>query len=122
MIDEIQLTELFNKRKNKNHTLMDVRSPQGFYETTIPGSINIPIFTTEERAEIGKLYKQKSQEAAKNRGLEMFSQKLPTFINKFKKINIPMTVFCWCWGMCSKVSDTVIDLLYLYVTYFTSGY
>ena len=59
MIDEIQLTELFNKRKNKNHTLIDVRSPQEFYEATIPGSINIPIFTTEERAEIGKLYKQK---------------------------------------------------------------
>src|SRR5690625_7998448 len=87
MTDEIQLTELFNKRKNKNHTLVDVRSPKEFNEATIPGSINIPIFTTEERAEIGKLYKQTSQEAAKNRGLEIFSQKLPTFINEFKKIN-----------------------------------
>src|SRR5699024_1257394 len=110
MIDEIQLTELFNKRKNKNHTLIDVRSPQEFYEATILGSINIPFFTTEDHAENSKLYNQKSHAAAKNGGLEIFSQKLPTYINKFKKINTPMTVFGWFGGMRSKAVATVLDL------------
>ena len=122
MIDEIQLTELFNKRKNKNHTLVDVRSPKEFNEATIPGSINIPIFTTEERAEIGKLYKQTSQEAAKNRGLEIFSQKLPTFINEFKKINTPITVFCWRGGMRSKAVATVLELMDIHVTRLHGGF
>src|SRR5699024_7408769 len=87
MIDDIKLTDLLSKQEKSDHTLVDVRSPKEFNEATIPGSINIPIFTTEERAEIGTLYKQVSQEAAKNRGLEIFSEKLPTFIKEFKKVN-----------------------------------
>lgn len=111
MIHDIKLTDLFDQQEKGNHTLIDVRSPKEFNEATIPGSINIPIFTTEERAEVGTLYKQVSQEAAKERGLEIFSAKLPTFINEFKKIDTPMTVFCWRGGMRSKTAATVLDLM-----------
>src|SRR5699024_412657 len=114
--------ELLNKRKTKNHTLVDVRSPKELNEATIPGSIYIQIYKTEKRAEIGKLYKKKSQESVKNRDLEIFLQKLPTSINKFKKINTPMTVFCWRGGMRSKAVATVLDLMDIHVTRLHGGF
>ncbi len=93
------------------HTIIDVRSPSEFSEATIPGSINIPVFTDEERAEIGTLYKQVSKEAANERGLEIFAAKLPSFIRQFKMIDTPKTVFCWRGGMRSKTAATVLDLM-----------
>ncbi|MHA6260687.1 tRNA 2-selenouridine(34) synthase MnmH [Sporosarcina sp. CAU 1771] len=108
---DITLNELFNQQKKAPHTMIDVRSPKEFQEATIPGSINIPVFNDEERAEIGTIYKQVGQEEAKVRGLEIFSSKLPNFINDFKDIDTPMTLFCWRGGMRSKTAATVLDLM-----------
>ncbi len=111
LIRDISLQDLFSAVEREPHTIIDVRSPSEYSEATIPGSINIPVFTDEERAEIGTLYKQVSKEAANERGLEIFSAKLPAFIRQFKKINTPMTVFCWRGGMRSKTAATVLDLM-----------
>ncbi|WP_268777903.1 rhodanese-like domain-containing protein, partial [Sporosarcina koreensis] len=64
MIRDISLQDLFSAVEREPHTIIDVRSPSEYSEATIPGSINIPVFTDEERAEIGTLYKQVSKEAA----------------------------------------------------------
>lgn len=111
MIRDISLQDLFSSMEREPHTIIDVRSPSEFREATIPGSINIPVFTDEERAEIGTLYKQVSKEAANERGLEIFSAKLPAFIRQFKMIDTPKTVFCWRGGMRSKTAATVLDLM-----------
>ncbi|MGN7387620.1 tRNA 2-selenouridine(34) synthase MnmH [Sporosarcina sp. SAFN-015] len=111
MIRDISLQDLFLSVEKEPHTIIDVRSPSEYREATIPGSINIPVFTDEERAEIGTLYKQVGKETATERGLEIFSAKLPSFIQQFKKIETPMTVFCWRGGMRSKTAATVLDLM-----------
>lgn len=111
MIRDITLQDLFSSVEKEPHTMIDVRSPSEYCEATIPGSINIPVFTDEERAEIGTLYKQVSKEAANERGLEIFSAKLPAFIRQFQKIDTPMTVFCWRGGMRSKTAATVLNLM-----------
>lgn len=98
-------------QKNHGQTLVDVRSPKEFEEATIPGSINIPVFSDEERAEVGTLYKQVGKEAAMDRGLAIFSKKLPSFIAEFRKINTPITVYCWRGGMRSKTAMTVLELM-----------
>lgn len=41
-------------------TLIDVRSPAEFAEDHIPGAINLPVLSNEERAEVGTIYKQQS--------------------------------------------------------------
>lgn len=66
--------------------LIDVRSPKEFNEFHIPSSINIPILSNEEREEVGKMYKKIGPERAKERGIEIFSKKLPTFYQQWKDL------------------------------------
>ncbi|TMU85202.1 tRNA 2-selenouridine(34) synthase MnmH [Bacillus sp. BHET2] len=93
------------------YTFVDVRSPSEYREMTIPGSYNIPVFDDEERAEVGTLYKQVSKEAATDRGLEIFSRKLPQIVKEFKKLEGEIVVFCWRGGMRSKAAATFLDLM-----------
>jgi tRNA 2-selenouridine synthase len=41
-------------------TIIDVRAPSEFAEDQIPGAINLPVLSDEERAEVGTIYKQES--------------------------------------------------------------
>ncbi|MRH44160.1 tRNA 2-selenouridine(34) synthase MnmH [Aquibacillus halophilus] len=111
MFSDISIEDLTSLQQKEKVALIDVRSPSEFNHSTIPGSTNIPVFTDGERAEIGTLYKQKSIEAAKQRGLEIISAKLPNFINQFNTISEPKVVFCWRGGMRSKTAATMIDLM-----------
>lgn len=121
MFQDITLKELLDQQ-SEPHTIIDVRSPSEYHDATIPGSINIPVFTDEERSEVGTLYKQVSQEAAKKRGLEIFSAKLPQFIEEMNQIDAPKTVFCWRGGMRSKTAATVLDLMGINVYRLNGGY
>ena len=42
--------------------IIDVRTPAEFKIGHIPGAINIPLFSNEERAHVGTVYKKQSQE------------------------------------------------------------
>ena len=42
--------------------LIDVRSPGEYAIGHIPGAVNIPLFSDEERAKVGTLYKQSGKE------------------------------------------------------------
>lgn len=121
MFQDITLDELQLLQRKHAHTLIDVRSPSEFHEATIPDSINIPVFTDDERAEVGTIYKQIGQKEAERRGLEIFSKKLPDFVESFRKIDTDMTVFCWRGGMRSKTAATVLDLMGISVHRLTGG-
>lgn len=120
MFNVITIEEL-RTIKEKHHTMIDVRSPKEYNESTIPGSINIPVFDNAERAEIGTLYKQVSKEAAKERGLQILSKKLPAFIKEFQTIETPITLFCWRGGMRSKAAATLLSLMDIRVNQLQSG-
>ncbi|WP_080875438.1 tRNA 2-selenouridine(34) synthase MnmH [Oceanobacillus timonensis] len=111
MFQDIELLDLLKKQQEDSFCLVDVRSPQEFAEFRIPGSINIPVFDNEERVEVGKIYKQVGPEAAKEKGLEIFSIKLPEFIAAFQALGKEKIVYCWRGGMRSKTAATVVDLM-----------
>jgi tRNA 2-selenouridine synthase len=111
VFQDITVEELLELQKKKKLVLIDVRSPSEYEEFTIGDSENIPLFDDGERVEIGTMYKQVSVQAAKERGLEIVSAKLPAFIKQFADIPEQKVVYCWRGGMRSKTTATVLSLM-----------
>ncbi|MVO98454.1 tRNA 2-selenouridine(34) synthase MnmH [Paenibacillus lutrae] len=111
MFRDITVEQLLELQEQRGIQLIDVRSEGEFEEFTVPGSMNIPVFNNEERKEVGTIYKQISVQAAKERGLEIFSAKLPAFMKQFEAIPGQKAVFCWRGGMRSKTAATVTSLM-----------
>ena len=57
---------------SKQHPVLDVRSPGEFDHAHIPGAISFPLFSNEERKEVGTAYKQQGREQAIKIGLDFF--------------------------------------------------
>lgn len=121
MFQDIDIDELLEIRRRHDAVLIDVRSPSEYEDFTIPGSRNIPLFDDAERSEIGTLYKQTSIQAAKERGLEIVSRKLPAFIKRFTEIPERKVVYCWRGGMRSKTTATVLSLMGIHVYRLNGG-
>ncbi|WP_438350603.1 tRNA 2-selenouridine(34) synthase MnmH [Paenibacillus sp. FA6] len=122
MFQDITLEELRALKNKKQMTTIDVRSPSEYKDSTLPDSLNIPFFDDQERAEIGTLYKQVSVHAAKERGLEIISAKLPAFIKEFGAIQGDKAVFCWRGGMRSRTTATVLSLMDIHVYRLIGGF
>ena len=60
-----------------NSVFIDTRSPKEFAEDHIPHSVNIPILSNEERAVVGTLYKQVSQDKGLEVGMEFYRKNTP---------------------------------------------
>lgn len=122
MFQDISIEELLTLKDHGDITVIDVRSPSEFMNSTIPGSINIPFFNDEEREEIGTIYKQVGVQEAKDRGLELMSTKLPNFVKEFSNIKGKKAVFCWRGGMRSRTTATILDLMGIKVFRLEGGY
>lgn len=76
---------------------VDVRSPSEYKKFTIPGAINIPILSDEERVIVGTLYDSGKYDEAKQKGVEFVSKKLPDVFAEFLKLNKEYKyVFLFC--------------------------
>ncbi|MDF2959090.1 MAG: tRNA 2-selenouridine synthase [Paenibacillus sp.] len=123
MFQDITVPELLELQRKGEIALIDVRSPSEFADSTIPGSVNIPLFDDIERAQVGTLYKQESIIAAKDKGLELVSQKLPAFIKAIEQTGPRRkAVFCWRGGMRSKTSATLASLMGMKMYRLTGGF
>ncbi|MFD3445633.1 tRNA 2-selenouridine(34) synthase MnmH [Microbacteriaceae bacterium 4G12] len=115
MIDELDET----------YTLIDVRSPAEFAEFHIPGAINVPVFSNEERAQVGTVYKQVGREAAKALGIQIVSPKLPEIYAQLKALHDhegpPIVIYCWRGGMRSKSLAVTMSMMELPVRQLIGG-
>jgi tRNA 2-selenouridine synthase len=90
----------------------DVRTPAEFAQGHIPGAVNLPLFTNEERVRVGTTYKQQGKEAAILLGFDLTGDKWSGFIRQAldfapgKKI----AVHCWRGGMRSAAMAWALDL------------
>lgn len=81
--------------------VIDVRSPGEFAEDHIPGAINLPVLSDDERERVGTLYKQVSSFEAKKVGAALVSRNIAHhlelhFAGKSKTYR-PL-VYCWRGG------------------------
>ena len=73
--------------EGKKSILIDVRTPAEFEQGHIPGAVNIPIFTNEERAEVGTIYKKVGRQEAIHRGLEIFGPRMVSMIEQLLRLS-----------------------------------
>jgi tRNA 2-selenouridine synthase len=114
----------FIERTKGNNNLLDVRSPGEFEQGHIPGAKNLVLFSNEERAEIGTLYKQKGRQTAVIRGLEIVGPKLTDLVNtaKISANNNELCIHCWRGGMRSGFVATLLDMYGVSVFTLKGGY
>lgn len=98
---------------SETHPILDVRTPAEFEHGHIPGAVNLPLFTNEERVIIGTLYKQEGKQPAVLKGLELVGPKLHQFISSANNISNSGTFLFHCWrgGMRSA------SMAWLFETY-----
>ncbi len=100
-----RLLDYVDIENDKDYILIDVRSPKEYKTATIPGAINLPIFTDEEREKIGTIYVRSSTDEAKLLGVTAVSKKLPEIYEKVQKIQREykkLIFFCERGGMRSS--------------------
>lgn len=93
--------------------MIDVRSPSEYAIGHITGAGNIPIFTDEERANVGTIYVQSGREEAIEKGLELVGPKLKEIAIAAKKIAVgdQLKVYCWRGGMRSEKMSWLFELV-----------
>jgi len=102
MIERIAIDTFFDKYSDI--PLVDVRSPGEFKQGHIPKAINIPLFSNEERAEVGTVYKKQSKQKAIDLGYIIVEPKLNSFIDKSLAVAPAkiIAIHCWRGGMRSQ--------------------
>ena len=109
----------------ENIVYIDVRSPKEYSQFTIPGAINIPLFTDEDREEIGCLY-NRDKEAAYEKGFQIGTSKLYNIYKKIKTLffdkDQKIVIFCWRGGMRSKSIVVNLNMMGINVYQLKGGY
>ncbi len=119
---EITIEEAYSY---KDLIFIDVRSPSEYSYSTIPGAINLPIFSDQERKDIGITYKA-NKEIAYEKGLLIGSNKLSDIYKYIKSLDnrnkCKVIVFCSRGGMRSKSIVVNLNLLNINTFQLVGGY
>lgn len=111
------------KALGTDYFFIDVRTSKEFEESTIPGAINIPLFSNEERVIVGKLYTKVGQQEAIEKGYEFVQKRIPKLLEKIRKHkNKKLVVFCWRGGMRSKSLAMLLESLGFDIRQLEGGY
>ena len=113
MQETIELEKALEQRRN-GALIIDVRTPAEFAESTIPGAVNVPIFSDEERVRVGTLFKQQGKRDARKLGVELVAPKIPMLMEQVEGFRSghpgPVIVFCWRGGMRSLAMTSFMNL------------
>jgi tRNA 2-selenouridine synthase len=84
-------------KKSGGIPVLDVRTPEEFRQGHITGAINLPLFDTDERAIIGRFYKEQGRDAAIIKGFELCSGKTGKFVSTGRAIAKDNSLLLHCW-------------------------
>lgn len=82
-------------------TIIDVRTPLEFAEDHIPGAINAPVLSNEERVVVGTMYKQVSPFEATRYGAALVAKNIARHLETTfadRPINWKPLIYCWRGG------------------------
>ncbi|OKH18502.1 tRNA 2-selenouridine(34) synthase MnmH [[Limnothrix rosea] IAM M-220] len=105
--------------------IIDVRSPGEFVADHIPGAINFPVLSDEERAKVGTIYKQNSPFEARKIGAALVSRNISHHLEQYF-LNKPKTyhplIYCWRGGQRSNSFAHILNQIGWQTTLITGGY
>ena len=108
-----------------NHLIVDVRAPKEFMRGHLPGSVNIPVFSDEQRALVGTEYNRKGQQAAIMLGLKLIG---PELVDRCKQLvnqsaaGSTILLYCWRGGMRSASMEWLFNMIGYPTQRLTGGY
>ncbi|WP_291861726.1 tRNA 2-selenouridine(34) synthase MnmH [Marinilabilia sp.] len=125
--NELELSALspeFFLKEAERYPIIDVRTPAEFAQGHIPGSINMPIFSNDERAVVGTLYKKHGRNSAVLKGLEFVGPKMADFAREANRLAVAdkVLVHCWRGGMRSGSMAWLFRTVGLRATVLEGGY
>lgn len=105
--------------------IIDVRTPKEFADDHLPGAINAPVLSNEERVMVGTMYKQESAHKATRLGAALVARNLAThldtlFADRPKKWQ-PL-VYCWRGGKRSGAMANWFNLIGWRASQLEGGY
>lgn len=107
-----------------NTPVIDVRSPSEFARGHVLNAINIPLFSDDERAQVGTAYKKKGREIALLLGLDIVGPQLSSKIKEAINIatNKKLLVYCWRGGLRSNSMAWLFEQAGIRVKILDGGY
>lgn len=94
--------------------VIDVRTPLEFDEDHIPGAINAPVLSNEERVIVGTMYKQVSPFEASRVGAAMVARNIASHLETLfadRPRNWRPLVYCWRGGMRSASMTLMMNMI-----------
>ncbi|ARU31864.1 tRNA 2-selenouridine(34) synthase MnmH [Sulfuriferula sp. AH1] len=92
--------------------IIDVRTPAEFAEDHIPGAVNYPVLSNEERVIVGTLYKQASDFEAKKVGAALIARNIANHLEAHfadKPKNWRPLIYCWRGGNRSGAMAHILN-------------
>ncbi len=122
MSTRIKIDELSDALQDR--ILLDVRTPAEFDQGHIPGARSLPLFSNEERAEVGTLYKQVSPDQAFLRGLEFAGARMRAYVEEARRLAPwrKVVVHCWRGGQRSSSMGWLLESAGFDVQVLAGGY
>lgn len=104
--------------------VVDVRSPSEYAQGHIPGAINLPLFTDEERVRVGTAYKKVGRAQAFDMGLDIVGPKMSGFVQAAREFapEKQMLVHCWRGGMRSASMSWLLETAGFRISILKGGY
>ncbi|XDZ66899.1 tRNA 2-selenouridine(34) synthase MnmH [Alphaproteobacteria bacterium LSUCC0684] len=111
--------------KSHEGVIIDARSPAEFEDDHIPGAINLPVLDNEERAEVGRIYKEVSPFEARKLGARLAAVNIARHIEArlgAHDTNWRPLIYCWRGGQRSGSMARILAEIGWLVTVLDGGY
>jgi tRNA 2-selenouridine synthase len=91
-------------KASTGNVIVDVRSPLEFAKGHIPGAVNIPLLSDEERGIVGTKYKRESKDTALTAAIGFIAESADNYLDVLSKFdeNKKICVYCWRGGFRSE--------------------
>ncbi|PQO23046.1 tRNA 2-selenouridine(34) synthase MnmH [Rhodobacteraceae bacterium WD3A24] len=105
------VTDLLDPPRAGFDEIIDVRSPDEYAEDHLPGAVNLPALSNDERARVGTIYVQESPFRARRIGAALVARNvarhLETHLADKSKGYRPL-LYCWRGGQRSNAFATIL--------------